>query len=98
MAANKTGRYVQSVDIEDGTITVTYGLDANSRIEDDTLAIRPFVNENGDVVWQCGNATQPDDSYENSGGADGGGTDSAEGTTSLLDKYMPASCRTGFGS
>src|SRR5262245_27550144 len=97
-ATDKSGRYVESIDVEDGTITIQYGLDVNSRVDGDTLAIQPFVNENGDVVWKCGNASDPDNSYANSGGAGGGGVDSVAGTTSLLDKYMPASCRTGFGS
>jgi type IV pilus assembly protein PilA len=96
-AGDKTGRYVSSINVTNGTITITYGLDANTRIVDETLAIRPFVNDNGDVVWQCGDATQPDSSYANSGGVDGGGTDSDAGTTSVLDKYVPASCRSGFG-
>ena len=97
-ATDKTGRYVQSVDVNNGTIVIVYGLDANSRINGNTLAIQPYVNENGDVVWQCGKATQPDNSYQNSGGAGGGGTDSAVVATDVLDKYMPASCRAGFGA
>jgi len=97
-ATDKTGRYVSGINVSNGTITITYGLDVNSRVDGKTLAIRPFVNENGDVVWQCGNASQPDNSYANSGGQAGGGTNSDAGTTNVLDKYMPASCRTGFGS
>jgi type IV pilus assembly protein PilA len=97
-ATDKTGRYVSGIDVDTGTITITYGLDVNTRIDGETLAIQPFVNENGDVVWMCGNASQPDASYENSAGAVGSGNDSITGTTSVLDKYMPASCRTGFGS
>ncbi len=97
-ATDKTGRYVSGINVSNGTITITYGLDANTRIDAQTLSIRPFVNENGDVVWQCGNATQPDASYENSAGALGTGTNSDVGTTTVLDKYMPASCRTGFGA
>jgi type IV pilus assembly protein PilA len=97
-AGDKSGRYVEELDVSNGTITITYGLDANSKIDQETLAIQPYVNENGDVVWKCGNASQPDNSYENSGGADDTGTDSDAGTTSILDKHMPASCRSGFGS
>ena len=74
-----------------------YGLDANSRIDGETLAIQPFTNNNGDVVWKCGNASDPDGATANSQ-PDGSGIDSPAGTTSILDKHMPASCRTGFGS
>ncbi len=96
-ATDKSGRYVESIDVEDGTITVTYGLDANSRIDGETLAIQPFTNNNGDVVWKCGNASDPDGASVNSQ-PDGSGIDSPAGTTSILDKHMPASCRSGFGS
>jgi type IV pilus assembly protein PilA len=97
-AGDKSGRYVESINVTNGTITITYGKDVNSKIDTMTLAIQPFVNQNGDVVWQCGRATQPDSSFANSGGEDGGGTDSDPGDTTVADKYMPASCRSGFGS
>ncbi len=96
-AADKSGRYVESIDVGDGTITVTYGRDANSRIQGLTLSLQPVVNENGDVVWICGNANDPLNTYVNSAGAVGGGVDSPDGVTTVLDKHMPASCRTNFG-
>jgi type IV pilus assembly protein PilA len=96
-ATDKSGRYVEQIDVQDGTITVQYGLDANSRIDGETLAIQPFTNNNGDVVWKCGNASDPDNASVNSQ-PDGSGIDSPAGTTSILDKHMPASCRSGFGS
>jgi len=96
-AADKSGRYVGSIDVQNGTITITYGRDANTRIDNLTLALQPVVNENGDVVWICGNADDPAATYVNSAGAAGGGVDSVDGVTTVLDKHMPASCRTGFG-
>jgi type IV pilus assembly protein PilA len=94
---DKSGRYVESLDVTNGTITVIYGKDVNSKIDTKILSIQPLVNENGDVVWMCGKALQPGGTYINSGGADGGGTDSTAGTTDLDDKHMPASCRSTFG-
>ena len=82
---------------EDGTITITYGLDANSRIVDETLVVQPFTNNNGDVAWRCGNSAQPEGTTENSQ-PDGSGIDSIAGTSTVLDKHVPASCRAGFGS
>jgi type IV pilus assembly protein PilA len=93
VAEDKSGRYVESIDVDTGTITITYGKDANSTINASTLALRPVRNANNDVVWVCGNADSPSDTVD----TDGSGTASAAGTTDLLDKYMPASCRTGFG-
>jgi type IV pilus assembly protein PilA len=96
-AAGKSGRYVQEIGVEDGTITITYGRDANQRIVGQTLALQPVVNDNGDVVWICGNANDPLNTYVNSAGVAGGGVDSVDGVTTVLDKHMPASCRTDFG-
>jgi type IV pilus assembly protein PilA len=95
---DKAGRYVESIDVDDGTIIIVYGKDANSKIDGGILSIRPYTNENGDVVWQCGLSNAPAGASINSGGPTlGGGTDSAAGTTDLSDKHMPASCRSGFG-
>ena len=91
---SKGARYVTSVDVTNGTIQIAYGKDANAKINGDQLAIQPFVNRNGDVVWRCGNATAADDSQAQPPGA---AAASPAGTTSLVDKHMPASCRTGFG-
>jgi len=99
-AADKSGRYVESIDVLDaGTIQITYGRDANSRIQGAMLAIQPLVNDNGDVVWRCGSSTAPlNTSPDSDGGAGGAGANtSVAGTTDLSDKHMPASCRSGFG-
>lgn len=94
---DKSGRYVESLDVSNGTIEIVYGKDVNAKIDGSILSIRPLVNENGDVVWQCGLSDQPTGTSVNSGGTGGGGTDSDAGTTDLSDKHMPASCRSGFG-
>jgi len=93
-AANKSARYVQSVDVVNGTIQIVYGRDANQKINNLRLDIQPFVNANGDVVWVCGNANDPAGAGIN---ADPGGGASPNGASTVLDKHMPASCRTGFG-
>ena len=91
---DKAGRYVESIDVTTGTIQIVYGKDANSKINNQQLAIQPYVNVNGDVVWRCGAADAPDraDAVPSTGS-----TASAAGTTDLSDKHMPASCRSGFG-
>jgi len=96
---DKSGRYVESLDVTNGTITIIYGRDANSKIVGSALALQPLVNENGDVVWSCGMAVAPLNTEVNSGGTGGGGTDSVDNTTitTLNDKHMPASCRSTFG-
>ena len=87
-----TGKYVQSVTISNGTIDITYGRQSNSNISGEHLALRPLVSANDDVIWVCGNAGTPS-------GANNPDTDTASTVaTTVLNKYLPASCRTGFGS
>jgi type IV pilus assembly protein PilA len=93
-ATAKQSRYVAQIDVVTGTIQVTYGRDSNAKINGMRLDLQPYVNQNGDVTWLCGNANPPaapatDDP--------GDGTASTAVATTVLDKYMPASCRTGFG-
>jgi type IV pilus assembly protein PilA len=98
--ADKAGRYVQSINVTTGTIQITYGRDANSRINNATtpgnshLDIQPYVNANGDVVWLCGNANPPAPPATDD---PGDGVPSVAVATDVLDKHMPASCRSGFG-
>ena len=107
-AADKQGRYVSQVNVTNGTITVTFGRDANSAITgaNNTLSFKPYINTNRDVLWQCSRADAPMGIID--GGDNGvipGAVDTAEGAaqsgaipnTEVVDKYLPASCRTGFG-
>ena len=90
----KAARYVAEVDVTDGTITVTYGLDANTKIVGATLSLQPWVNDNGDVVWVCGSAADPADPLSSPDPDDGGAAPaSPDGVTTLADTHMPASCR-----
>jgi type IV pilus assembly protein PilA len=86
-AASKSGKYVTQIDVVDGTITATFGNQANSNIVDDELSLRPLVNANGDVVWVCGNRANPSGASDPSSGGAGANE------TSLSSKYLPATCR-----
>jgi type IV pilus assembly protein PilA len=93
-ATDKAGKYVQEVNIDTGTIFITYGLQANAAVNAQTLSLKPYRNPNGDVVWVCGQATAPAGAVD----TDANGTASGAVNTTVLDKYLPASCRTGFGA
>ena len=88
------GKYVESVAVSDGgVITITFGNQANSRLQaggENTLTLQPGANANGDVIWVCGNATAPQLSGNHV-------IQPPEGSTTVLDKYLPANCR-GAGS
>ena len=81
---SKSVKYVTGIDVVNGVITITYGgAQANAKISGATLSLSPGSNANEDVVWVCGNKAPPS-----------GVTVGTTGATSLLDKYMPANCRT----
>jgi type IV pilus assembly protein PilA len=87
-----SGKYVTGAVISNGGITVTYGNQANQVINTLTLGLTPWLSPNNDVVWVCGNHTQP------AGATTGGSSNTAAstpGATSVPDKYLPQTCRTG---
>jgi type IV pilus assembly protein PilA len=84
-ATETSGKYVLSVGVAAGEITVTYGLAANGNITNKTLVLTPYLTLDKSVAWQCGNAAAP------AGGAVVMGAGPTAST--LLAKYMPASCR-----
>ena len=56
-AADKTGKYVASITVTDGSIAIVFGGQANSKLQAagaNTLTLQPNVNANGDIVWYCG--------------------------------------------
>jgi type IV pilus assembly protein PilA len=81
----KSGKYVTAVDIEDGTITITFGNQANAAaLGGQSLSLQPALSANGDVIWNCGNRTVVGDA-----------TGTGDPNTTLDDKYLPSTCRTG---
>ena len=86
-SASISGKYVSSVNMDTGTLAATFGIQANSNIAGKTLALKPMVSKNGDVIWVCGKREAPSGAGDPSSGA------SADTSTTLLAKYMPATCR-----
>jgi type IV pilus assembly protein PilA len=85
-SASIVGKYVTSVSIGSGVITITYGNQANSKILGDTLILTPGTSDNGDVAWICGDHDTPTGISETAG---------APAAGSLDQKYRPQVCRTG---
>jgi type IV pilus assembly protein PilA len=79
-----TGKYVTQVAVANGGITITYGNQANNAINAQTLGLRPATSVNNDIVWVCGPKATPT-----------GATlvAASVGTTNLLPKYLPQTCR-----
>jgi type IV pilus assembly protein PilA len=91
-ATNITGKYVTAITVGTGTITVTYGGQANSKISGATLGLQPMSSLNSDVVWVCGRKAAPAGAS-----ATAGSTTSVSAATqtnaTMLSKYLPAACR-----
>lgn len=83
-----SGRYVETVDVSGGVITITYGKAASARIRGKTLTLTPFATPNREIVWRCGSAPSPAGVRSLVPDAAGGGA----GTT-VEKKYLPAACR-----
>lgn len=92
-AAVSGSRHVVDIQVSDGTIYVEYGGAANLHIQGEVLSLRPFVSDDGDVIWQCGNADDPVDGEAVLELEDGSIIESGEQYTTLHDKFLPAACR-----
>ena len=96
MTANATdtsGKYVLSVQVATGVITITYGNEANAQIRlagANTLTLTPYESPDLSVVWRCGNAPVP-------GGSALMGTAAAAATAyvapTVANQYLPSACR-----
>ena len=89
-------RYVDSIEIWNGTIVIAYGARANLRIRDHLVSLRPLVTGDGGLVWLCGNAMVEEEESSAAKPAGSGATDSDVGVTSVVDRYLPARCRSGY--
>ena len=87
ISASPTGKYVSAVGITAGAIDVTYGLQANAAVNTMHLLLTPYIDANNDVVWICGKHAVP------TGASLPTGVTSGSGGTTVLDKYLPQTCR-----
>ncbi len=81
---NSVGKYESTVTVNaGGVIEITYGLQANSKINGCVLDIVPYTNSNNDVLWRCGLATAPSGTAASGSGTNG---------TNVPPQYLPTSC------
>lgn len=78
------GIYVDQIEVEDGTLYITYGGQAHERISGGVLTLRPSLRGET-VAWSCGYGV--DEGEDPASGAAG------EHATSLSPKYLPSLCR-----
>lgn len=90
---DKRGKYVTDIDVTQGTITITYGGQANARIAGATLGLQPGLSVNQDVMWVCGRAADPAVFAATPAGGTASGDAATETTAAMLDKFLPSNCR-----
>jgi type IV pilus assembly protein PilA len=104
LTALPSGKYVSQITINTaGTLVVSYSsaapFVANAKIGNPvtTLALQPVLSGvsattgNEDVIWLCGLNTGGGNNHQPTAGT---AAPAAAGLTTVLPKYMPASCRT----
>ncbi len=94
MTANATdtaGKYVQSVSIANGVLTVTYGFEANAIINGLNVTLTPYETQSLGIVWRCGSAPAPVGLQPM--GTSGGGNTAVYAPPTVPDQYLPSSCR-----
>jgi type IV pilus assembly protein PilA len=85
------GKYVSSVDIDDGTVIVTFGNDAHASIQGLVVTLVPYETNELSVIWRCAYASAPS-GLSVMGTAAGGDTAPVTDTTVPV-QYLPDSCR-----
>jgi type IV pilus assembly protein PilA len=92
MSANDTdtvGKYVTGVQVTNGTITITYGNEANAAITGATLNLVPYISNDNSVSWKCGGANAPTNNPMTGVSVTAGGSLSSAANV----KYLPSACR-----
>ena len=85
------GKYVASVSANTGTITITYGNQANAsalKAGQNVLGLTAYTNANNDIVWICGSAS----ASTASGTITIASGATAGGATTVKAQYLPNSC------
>jgi type IV pilus assembly protein PilA len=95
-ATDTSGKYVASVGVQNGTITITFGHEANAVLLQgpQTLGLTPYETPDRSVAWRCGAANVPVGTQLLGTGSTAvaayfGGTLAAAN----MQKYLPAACR-----
>jgi type IV pilus assembly protein PilA len=85
------GKYVSSVAIDNGVVTVTFGGDANAIIDGLNVTVTPYETADLGVVWRCGTASAP--AGLSPMGTSGGGAAAVYAAPTVPGQYLPSSCR-----
>jgi type IV pilus assembly protein PilA len=78
-----SGNYVSSINVNTGSILITYGGHVNAAVANKTLSLNAYTLPTGEVLWMCGhNSTAPP-----------GSTPVGTGVTTMPNRYLPRACQ-----
>lgn len=83
------GKYVSSVDIDDGRVDITFGNDAHQDIQGGVVSFTPYMSPSGSIIWRCAAAGAPAGTVL----LTGGGVTSIYVAPTIATRYLPSSCR-----
>jgi type IV pilus assembly protein PilA len=84
----RVGKYIESVEVTDGVILVTFGGEAHPELRaigHNTLGVTFGANDRGTIVFSCGYAKPPIEAADMAG-------DASKATT-VPAKYLPGVCK-----
>jgi type IV pilus assembly protein PilA len=95
MTANATdtsGKYVRSIDIDNGVLVVEFGAEAHELIAGLTVTTTPYETPDMSVVWRCGYAPVPAGDVAPMGTANDLNA-AVYLPPTVPEQYLPAHCR-----
>jgi type IV pilus assembly protein PilA len=78
-----SGKYVESLSVQKGSVVIVYGLASNKLIAGKTLILLPGLSEAEDIIWGCANV-EPAGIVKYADGPYG---------SDVPNKYLPSACR-----
>jgi type IV pilus assembly protein PilA len=85
------GPYIESVEVVQGRLDVTFGREASPAIAARRVSLTPYETAAREIVWVCGNAV-PGRGLKPLGFADGG-RQSVQAAATVETRYLPSKCR-----
>jgi type IV pilus assembly protein PilA len=90
-ATDTAGTYVASVEVDNGTLVVTFGHKASAIIAGLTVTLTPYETAERGIVWRCGAAPAP--ASLNPLGKAGGGNVAVYQAPTVPAHLLPTICR-----
>jgi len=89
-ATDTSGKYVLSLNVDNGVLIITFGYEANAAIQNLNVTMTPYETPELGIAWRCGTAPEPALPLL---GTTGGGNAATYQAPTVLEQYLPASCR-----